>query len=222
MKKLCLIISFLLASHLTKAQITADTNTGAAFETAMLENIRQLDSASSTSEFVRLANSFERIAAAEKLKWQPFYYAAYCYTAMAFMSPDKTKIDDLADRAEAILQQAGTIEPNNAEVSCLFAMINSCRIMVDPVNRFQTKGKEVQAMLQKAKAENIDNPRIYLLEARMQLRTPEAFGGGKKIARESAEKAVAKFNNFIPHNAMAPNWGKGQAESLLAKINAAN
>jgi hypothetical protein len=192
----------------------------AAFESAMLANIRQLDTASSAAALVTLANNFERIGNAEKNKWQPFYYAAYCYTAMAFMSPDKTMIDGLADKAEALLQQAEAIEKNNSEISCLSAMINSCRIMVDPMSRFQTRGKEVQALLAKAKQENADNPRIYLLQARMQLRTPEGLGGGKAIAKASAETAVQKFTEFKPADAIAPAWGEQQARSLLARINA--
>ena len=141
---------------------------------------------------------------------------------MAFMSPDKSKIDWLADKAEAFLQQAEAIEKNNSEICCMFAMINSCRILVDPVSRFQTKGREVQAFIAKAIEENPNNPRIYLLQARMQLRTPEAFGGGKKIAKESVETAIEKFKNFTPENSISPAWGEGQAISLLEKINAGN
>ena len=191
-----------------------------AFESAMQSNIRQLDTTSTAAGLINLANNFERIGNAEKTKWQPFYYAAFCYTAMAFLSPDMSKIDFLADKAEAILQQAEAIEKNNSEISCLFAMINSCRIMVDPVGRFQIRGKEVQALLAKATQENPNNPRIYLLQARMQLRTPEAFGGGKKVAKETAEIAVQKFKEFKPENSIAPVWGEQQAKSLLDKINA--
>ena len=84
--------------------------TANAFESAMLTNIRQLDTASSAASLITLANNFERIGKAEKIKWEPFYYASYCYTAMAFMSPDKTKIDVLADNAESLLQKAEAIE----------------------------------------------------------------------------------------------------------------
>ena len=104
----------------------------------------------------------------------------------------------------------------------MFAMINSCRIMVDPVSRFQTKGPEVNELIGKAIRENQHNPRIYLLQARMQLRTPEAFGGGKNLAKQSAETAIEKFASFKPGNSISPNWGEAQAKSLLDKINASN
>jgi hypothetical protein len=186
----------------------------------MKMNIAKLDTASSGESLTNLANNFERIANAEKTQWQPYYYASYCYVVMAYLSPDKTKIDLLADRAEALLQQADAIDKNNSEISCMFAMISSCRLLVDPMGRFPTKGAEAQSQLEKAKQQNADNPRVYLLQARMQLRIPEGMGGGKKIAKASAELAVQKFNNFKPENSIAPNWGAQQAKSLLDKINA--
>ena len=169
-----------------------------------------------------LANNFERIGNAEKNKWQPFYYAAYCYAAMAFQTGDKTAIDALADKAEAFTGLAESIENNNSEITTLMAMINSCRILVDPMGRFPTKGREVNDLLAKAKEQNDANPRIYLLQARMQLYTPEAFGGGKTLARQTAEKALQKFTHFQLPSSIAPNWGASQTQSLLDKINTGN
>ena len=214
-------ILFLCTYFLISAQNSL-TKTGSSFESAMLENISRMDTASSPAALISIANNFERIGQVEKTKWEPFYYASYCYTAMAFMSPDKVKIDVLADKAESLLQQAEAIEKNNSEITTLFAMINSCRILVDPLSRFQTKGPEVNELIEKAIAENQENPRIYLLQARMQLRTPEAFGGGKGVAKQSAETAIQKFASFKPENSISPNWGEAQAKSLLAKITASN
>ena len=101
-------------------------------------------------------------------------------------------------------------------------MINSCRLMADPVNRFQTKGKEVFSMRGKAKMENGQNPRVYLLEARLQLKIPEAMGGGKQVAKRLAETAIEKFKSFVPANSLLPSWGRDQAQTLLNNINATN
>lgn len=188
------------------------------FESAMISNIRQMDTASSPSGLLAIANNFERIANAESNKWEPFYYASYCYTAIAFMQTDKTKIDAIADKAEQLLQKAGELEMKNSEISCLFAMISSCRIMVDPMSRFPAKNSEIQALLGNAIQENASNPRIYLLKARMQMRTPEAFGGGKKAAQESLDKAIEKYKTFIPASVISPNWGSDQATTLAEKL----
>ena len=219
MKKIIFILLTIIGlQQSASAQTTASQKSLTPFETAMLKNISQLDTASSTSSLTALANSFERIANAEKNKWQPFYYASYCYVVMAFQSADKAAIDPLADKAEALLQQAEAIEKNNSEITTLLAMINACRITVDPVSRFQSKGKEVQALLAKAKEENAANPRIYLLQARMQLRTPEAFGGGKTLAKQSAEVAIEKFKTFQPESVIHPAWGEEQVKSMLQKM----
>src|SRR5688572_31022188 len=72
---------------------------------AMETNIRQLDTASTGATFRSLANNFERIANAEKNKWEPFYYAAYCYGLMA-VNADPASIDMLADKADSYLAKA--------------------------------------------------------------------------------------------------------------------
>ena len=179
----------------------------------MQKNIETVYSAQTIPELQQAVNALERIGDAEKTKWEPFYYAAYCYTALAFGS-DKAGIDQLADQADKYNQLAEGLSKNNSEISVLGAMINSCRIMVDPVARFQIKGREVAIAIGKAKEENPDNPRIYLLEARMQMRTPEAFGGGKKPAKISIDKALEKFAAFRVPGKIAPSWGYQQAIAL--------
>lgn len=220
MKKIISLALLIALISTSKAQTANNSiKPTSAFEAAMLSNIKQLDTASGAASLMNLANNFERIGNAEKTKWEPFYYASYCYVIMAYVSPDKSKIDWLADKSEALLQQAEAIDKNNSEISCMFATINSCRIMVDPMSRFPAKSQEVNAMLAKATQENAGNPRIYLLQARMQLRTPEAFGGGKAVAKASAETALEKFKSFVPATVIAPAWGEQQAKALLAKIN---
>jgi hypothetical protein len=219
MKKIIfLLLTTMSLQQTVLAQATVSQTEQTPFEKAMLKNMGQLDTAASFVTFTTLANNFERIGNAEKSRWEPFYYAAYCYVAVAFQTPDKTAIDPLADKAEAFLQQAEALEKNNSEITTLLAMINACRITVDPVSRFQTKGKEVHTLLAKAKEENAANPRIYLLQARMQLRTPEAFGGGKAPAKQSAELAMEKFKGFQPGSVIAPRWGEQQAKALYQMI----
>ena len=219
MKKIIFVLLATISlQQITLAQTTTSQKESSAFEKAVLRNIAQLDTASSAATLQTLANNFERIGNAEKARWQPFYYAAYCYVVMAFQSPDKTAIDPLADKAETFVQQAEAMEKNNSEVTTLLAMINSCRILVDPMSRFPTKGKEVAELLAKAKEQDPANPRIYLLQSRMQLRTPEAFGGGKALAKQSAETALEKFGVFEVRNVIDPKWGEDQVKALLQKM----
>ena len=196
MKQVIILAISLLSQFFMEAQTSTKISK---YETAMLENIRQIDTASAFT-LLQLANNFERIGNIEKEKWEPFYYAAYSYTALAFTTPDKNQIDGLADQADKLIAQAKALEPNSCEITVLEAMSISCRIMVDPVSRFQTKGREVAMLLAKAKQQDVTNPRIYLLEARMQLRTPEAFGGGKHVAKTTIATSLQRFATFKPAN----------------------
>lgn len=223
MKKIIIpCLAFLFANNVSNAQSNYPATYSTLFVSSMLTNIKHLDTTSDAAVLVALSNNFERIARAEKTKWQPYYYAAYSHVSLAYLTPDKSQIDWLADKAESLLQEAELIEKNNSEISCLQAMIIGCRIMADPMARFQTMSKELQSFLGKAKQENSNNPRIYLLQARMQLRTPEAFGGGKAIAKSLAEAAIEKFKTFTPVDGIAPSWGENYATSLLNKIAASN
>jgi hypothetical protein len=185
------------------------------YKQAMETNIKKLDTASAAS-IPAIANTFERIANAEKNKWEPFYYASYCYAIMAYRA-DKASVDMIADKADGFLAQAVALN-DNSETSTLGAMIVACRIMVDPVSRFQQKSQEADALLEKAKAQDASNPRPYYLQARMQVRTPEAFGGGKKVAAETLKTALDKFKSFTPANPISPNWGYKQATSMMEEL----
>ncbi|MDP4262476.1 MAG: hypothetical protein Q8941_08090 [Bacteroidota bacterium] len=222
MKKQIVIAGILITcSYNLFAQTSAETSTAVnkKFITAMEANLKILDTASNPATFILLANNFERIGKAEQKQWQPFYHAAFCYAVMALNTPDKSKTDLLADKAESYLTLADDLEKNNSEVSALRAMILYARVLVDPTSRWQTMSKEAADDLAKAKEQNPANPRPYLIEANSKLRTPEGLGGGPKTTKPIIEECLNKYNAFVPENSIAPNWGKGQAEKLLKAVN---
>ena len=216
MKKYFLLTLFIACVCLTvNGQSSSKENH---YTNAMVATIKMFDTVSTAASLTQSANAFERIANVEKSKWEPYYYAAYCYALMAVKTKDADKIDVIADYSESLLQKAEAIAANNSEITCLFAMIHSARIMADPVARFQSYSKEVHALLAKAKSQNQNNPRIYFLEAKFLLKTPEMLGGGSKIAKEPANIAVSKFEIFVPESAIAPQWGSIQAKELANKL----
>jgi hypothetical protein len=221
MKKL-ITISFILIAGCYKlsAQPAAEENkvSNDKFITAMETNLKMLDTANAPSTLIMLANNFERIGKAEQKQWQPFYYASFCYAMMASGAPDKTKIDFLAEKAESFLTLAEAIDKNNSEISTLHGMIIYSKILVDPISRWQTMGKEAAGYLAKAKEQNPANPRPYLIEGRATLYTPEALGGGAAAAKPIAEECIKKFDAFVPDNTIAPKWGKSSAKKLLAAV----
>jgi len=220
MKKLIVsFLVFLTAESVVTAQAAkaVEPTSNNLYMVAMQKNLSILDTASTFSSLQSVSNSFERIANAEKNKWEPYYYAAYCYAVMA-LKAGKEHVDILADKADSYLKLAVKLD-DNSEISALSAMVHACRIGVDPISRFQVNGSAAHGLLEKASIQNPANPRPFLLKARILLRTPEAMGGGKKPAKAALETAVEKFRTFTPASSISPRWGQQQAEASLDEIN---
>jgi hypothetical protein len=186
---------------------------------AMEKNIVVLDTATSVTTLTELANNFERVASAEKSKWESYYYTAYCYTLIAANTADKGKVDLLTDKAEFYLSKADSLQKDNSEVSALFALVRALQLSVDPMGRYQTLLPEVENYVNMAKKQDTANPRAYLVEARFKLRLPEMMGGGKETAKALTIQALEKFDQFKPGNSIAPRWGQQSAKLLLEKMN---
>ena len=168
-------------------------------------------------EWLALANRFERIASAEPKEWLPRYYATYAYTMLSFFGDNLTQKDQMADKADALLQEAVAIAGENSELMLLDAQIHQARLAAEPQSRWQNEGPKSEVSLKKAKEMNPDNPRVYLLQGSTLFYTPEQFGGGKKVAKPLLEKAKEKFATFQPESALHPNWGQGQVEYMLGE-----
>ena len=187
---------------------------------AMKKNIAMLDSAMQKGNAKELANNFERIADAEKNQWLPYYYAAYSQVLTTYTEKDKSKIDPIADKAEELITKAEAIAGNeNSEIAVIKSMIASAHLMVDPQSRYMQYGAISASNIEKAKALDPSNPRPVYLDAQAKLYTPEAFGGGKSVAKPVFEKALAMFDTFKPASELHPSWGKSAAQYFLAMAN---
>ena len=176
----------------------------------------KLQDAKTPESFQTAANGFERIAGAEPKEWLPKYYAAFCYVMQAMTVQDKDKVDGIVDQAEKLLDDATAINKND-EILCVQSLCQSARIGVNPMTRGMKYGQQSAKLLAQAKEINPNNPRTYYLEAQSKYYTPEAFGGGKKIAKELFEKAVIAYASFKPANDLMPDWGKEQTIQMLEK-----
>lgn len=194
------------------------------FVKAMQNNIAAMDTARSAENYQDLANSFMRIAEAEKTQWLPYYYASLSYVMQGLMLSGGQMgtagaiTDPLADKAEGLLNKAMELEKENSEMYCVKKMISNLRMMADPMNRYQTEGAAAAEALQKAKALDPANPRTSILEAQDKFYTPEQFGGSKTEAKTLFEEALKKFESFKPVSAIHPNWGKNQAVYFLSQL----
>lgn len=211
MKKLSIVSSFLVLAVCSFAQSEKYT-------AAMKKNLAGMDSSfRNPADLVKLANSFERIATAEKNQWLPYYYAAFCQVNAGFMEQDKSKTDGIADKATALIKVADSLSPGNSEISCIKSMIASCHMMVDPQQRWQQYGAESSSNMEAAMKQDPSNPRPYFLKGQGLKYTPEQFGGGCATAKPQFEIALEKYNTFKPASEIHPDWGKQIVEKLISE-----
>jgi hypothetical protein len=211
MKKYFLFALFAMATAIASAQSEK-------FNASMQESINAISPAfAAPAELLALANKFERIGNAEKNQWLPFYYAAYCQVNFAFMLQDKTKTDEIANKATELINKADALQPNNSEISCIKSMIASCHLMVDPMSRYMEYGPESQKNLDAAMQQDPSNPRPELLIGQGLKYTPEQFGGGCANALVKLEAAAKKFETFKPASTLHPNWGKEYNQQMITE-----
>ncbi len=215
MKTILLSIALCTLSFTTRAQASSDQ-----YQQAMRQRLATMKTTSEktpVAEMLALANQFERIAGAETGEWLPRYYAGLTYVYLGFMGKDQVEKDKFLDKADTYLAQADKLAPNNDELSVLRAYIAQARMSIDPMNRWQTYGGQFDTAIEQAMAQNPNNPRPYVLKGTGLMYTPDQFGGGPKTACLLLKTASEKFVTFKPASEIAPNWGCGDLEQLLAK-----
>ncbi|OYW78508.1 MAG: hypothetical protein B7Z27_07345 [Sphingobacteriia bacterium 32-37-4] len=194
---------------------TLGLNAQSKYESAMQNGLSKMKESKTPDEMSAVASFFERVGDAEKNQWLPYYYAARNYTIAAFMNPASDK-DKVAEKVNELITKAEAIENNNAEIFCLKQQVAVMQLVVDPMSRWQSYGAIAAEAIAKAKVIDPNNPRPYLLEGQYLMNVPEAFGGGKAVAKKLFEKSVELFENFKPASVLHPSWGKEQAAQLLA------
>lgn len=190
---------------------------------AMEQLVPAVDTTRDADKLTNLANSFQRIADAEKNQWLPYYYAAFANVSAAYVMSmgqmgmaDKT--DPIADKAESLLNKAEELSKDNSEIYVVKKMIASLRLIGDPQNRYMTYGPAAAQALTTAKTLSPGNPRVTLLEAQDKYFTPEQFGGSKTEAKKLFEEAIKKFESFKPETNIHPNWGLQQAKYFASQV----
>ena len=185
---------------------------------AMEALVPAVDTTRDMGKLAELANSFERIANAEKTQWLPYYYAALVNINMAnqyFTLQQPDKIDPLMDKAQPLLLKAQELEKNNSELYCLEKMYNTGKMMADPMNRYMTYGPAAAQALETAKGLDPANPRVYLLEGIDKYYTPEQYGGSKTEGKALFAEAEKKLETFKPKSSIHPSWGRAQLKYFM-------
>ena len=219
MKRIFFLIPACIFTLVTMAQSEKYTK-------AMEQKLAGYDTVRSQTGLQELANSFERIADAEKTQWLPYYYAALSNVNLGMthvfaagpIGGNADKGDPLADKAENLLKKAEDLSKDNSEIFIIKKMIASLRMLGDLMSRYQTQGAIATEALETAKKLNPENPRVYMLEGIDQFNTPEQFGGSKTEAKRLFDEAIKKFDAFKPESSIHPTWGRGTVQYFLSQI----
>jgi hypothetical protein len=188
------------------------------YEQAMKQNMKKMDDGKTASDFVKIANGFERISHVEKDKWLPLYYTSLNYIYASYADTINTNKDMYLDKAVEFISRADSIDPLNSEIYTIKGMISQSRMQVDPMNRWQKFGQDADKNFKKAMEIDTLNPRPEYLIGIGVYYTPAQFGGGAENARPLLENSLRKFKVFIPANELMPNWGKEYLEEILKPV----
>ena len=191
------------------------------YETTMKANLQKLGEAKTLADYTALASQFERIANAEKDKWQPAYYAVLCYlNAVTMLQLSEDEKSAQLDKAQPIMDNLKKNFKNESEVFALQGFLYEMRIMgMASAMKYSSLATEV---LEEAEKLNPANPRVYYLQGMNIFHTPKAFGGGKEKAKPLFEKAAVLFGSVKPATAIDPNWGAEYNKRMIDQCNAAN
>src|SRR6478735_4750208 len=121
-------IIFLFAITIT---VVANANDGKYVE-VMSKNIEAVYKAQTIEELQNAVNGFDRIANAEKTKWESLYYSAFGYVMMATREKENVKKDSYLDLATSSIEKAKAMNENESEIITMEAFIHLIRLNVDP------------------------------------------------------------------------------------------
>jgi len=182
----------------------------------MGKQIQAVYSAKTIDEYQSAINALDRIASAEKTKWEPYYYSAFGSIMMATRETESSKKDAYLDQALAAVEKGKGIAANESELVALEGFVHMIRVTVDPASRGQQYSGLAMQTFGKALGMNPNNPRAMSLLAQMQFGTAQFFKQQPTQACETARKALSLFEaGTKTDNPLAPQWGKEMTAGLV-------
>ncbi|MBN8578497.1 MAG: hypothetical protein J0L66_16260 [Cytophagales bacterium] len=207
-------INFFLALVISVGAFASDK-----YSEQMGKYIHAVYTAKTTEEYQSAINALDRIALAEKTKWEPYYYSAFGNIMLATQASEGSRKDSYLDLALIAIEKGKAIQANEAELVALEGFVHMIRVTVDPAARgphysglaYQTYGMALGI--------NPNNPRALALMAQMQFGTARFLGSSTTEACGLAKKALAQFDLHKTNNPLAPTWGREMTQELVKQCN---
>lgn len=203
MKKVVLILSLVFIGMTVNAQTKYEKGMQKAF--SFWEQNK-------TTEAVNL---FERISEAAPKEWLPSYYAAQVNIMNGFTVKDKNQLTQQLDKAQAQLDHAKSISPNNPEIMVLQAMLYTVWVAHDGATYGMQYGQKVAEIYAKALGIDKNNPRVVFCKAEWDIGSARFFGKDTSQYCKEFERAKTLFETDKSEIAFYPSWGKNRVAQLV-------
>lgn len=172
------------------------------------------------SQLMEAEQIFERIAAAEPNEWLPNYYISQINSLITWEEKDPLKVKAQLDKAQNYLNDAMTLEKDNADILVMQAQILTNWVAFDGMNYGMKYAAKIAELYEKAYAMAPENPMVVLARAEWNMGSARYFGQDVTPFCGQVEKALELFINFKPKSSLHPNWGKDHAQKVLASCKA--
>jgi len=168
----------------------------------------------SNQEIAEATNLFERIARAEPDRWLPPYYVALIQTISAFGIKDEAVLSQQLGKAAEYLALAEQIDPGNAEITVVKAMINTAYITYDGSRYGMTLSPLNDRLYRQALEREPNNPRVVISKAEWDMGSARYFGKDITPYCGEVERALRLFEEFNSEEPFYPSWGRKRALKL--------
>ncbi|WP_046744302.1 tetratricopeptide repeat protein [Kordia zhangzhouensis] len=203
MKKIVLILLFVGVGTIASAQTQ--------YEKGMLKAF----SLWKENKSIEAANLFERISSATPNEWLPLYYAAQINILNGFTIKDKSKLTQQLEKAQAQLDKAKSLSPNNPEIMVMQAMLYTVWVAYDGATYGMKYAPKVSEIYAKALAIDHNNPRVVLCKAEWDMGSARYFGQDTAPFCKELERAQTLFETEAKQQDFTPSWGKERVIQLV-------
>lgn len=160
---------------------------------------------------------FEKEVEANSENWLPNYYLALIYSKEALENRDtQDKMKSLLETAQKYQDKANNLQPENAEVLIVQAIIHTGWILYNPMVYGRDLSTVVDHLYNKAKTIAPDNPRVVFQKASYDMGKARYFGQSVSPYCDEILKAIELFSTFKPKSDFHPNWGLNEAKTIYS------
>jgi hypothetical protein len=158
---------------------------------------------------------FERISKAEKENWLPPYYAATIEIIGSFGLKDEVVLKARLNKAQAFLDSATTISPDNPEILITQALLNTAYMAFDGQKYGMSMSMKNGGLYDKALKLAPNNPRVVMSKAEADMGAARFFGQSLAPFCKDVKRAIELAKKEKVSEKFYPKFMFKRAEQVL-------